>query len=156
MLDLNAHKDEEEAFIEHVCGSGCNIHTHEDEETAFIGHGPKSSKTVSSQNVPMSKRPHLIVETCKVGDKRTILHSSERGRNLVVLLAIYDYGKLKYKNWINEKKKKRCQNMPEIVFFRGEVSEIQCLTFQRNNANPYEMYKNCILLNIVFHTIIVF
>ena len=104
MLDLNAHKDEEAAFIGHVRESGCNINTHEDEEAAFIGHVPKSSKTVSSQNVPKSKRPHLIFETCKVGDKRAILHSSERRRNLAVLLALYDYGKLKYKNWINEKK----------------------------------------------------
>ena len=85
----------------------------------LLGTGPKAARRCPVKTSPSQKRPHLIVETCKVGDKRTILHSSERGRNLVVLLVIYDYGKLKYKNWIHEKKQKRCQNMPEIVFFWG-------------------------------------
>ena len=29
------------------------------------------------------------------------------------------------------------------MFFRG-VSEIQCVTFQQDNVNPYEIYNNCI------------
>ena len=45
--------------------------------------------------------------------------------------------------------------MAEIVFLRG-VSEIQCLVYQQNNANPFEICKNWIQVNMVFHVIILF
>ena len=45
--------------------------------------------------------------------------------------------------------------MAEIVFLRG-VSEIQCLVYQQNNANPFETCKNWIQVNMVFHVIILF
>ena len=47
------------------------------------------------------------------------------------------------------------ENMAEIVFLRG-VSEIQCLVYQQNNANPFEICKNWIQLNMVFHVILIF
>ena len=45
--------------------------------------------------------------------------------------------------------------MAEIVFFRG-VSEIQCVIFQQNNVNPYEIYNNYVELSIDFHNMIIF
>ena len=45
--------------------------------------------------------------------------------------------------------------MAEIVFLRG-VSEIQCLVYQQNNVNPFEICKNLVHLNMVFHVIIIF
>ena len=45
--------------------------------------------------------------------------------------------------------------MAEIVFLGG-VSEIQCLVYQQNNANPFEICKNWIQVNMVFHVIILF
>ena len=45
--------------------------------------------------------------------------------------------------------------MAEIVFLRG-ISEIQCLIYQQNNVNPFEIFKNWIQLNRVFRVIIIF
>ena len=56
---------------------------------------------------------------------------------------------------VGDKKQNKTVNMAEIVFFRG-VSEIQCVIFQQNNVNPYEIYNNHIELSIVFHTMITF
>ena len=56
---------------------------------------------------------------------------------------------------VSDKKQNKTVNMAEIVFFRG-VSEIECVIFQQNNVNPYEIHNNYIELNIVFHTMIVF
>ena len=66
----------------------------------------------------------------------------------------------KYKNcmrlWLlGDKKANKTENMAEIVFLRG-VSEIQCLVYQQNNVNPFEICKNLIQLSMVFHIIIIF
>ena len=45
--------------------------------------------------------------------------------------------------------------MAEIVFLRG-VSEIQCLVYQQDNVNRFEIYNNWIQLNMVFHAIVIF
>ena len=58
---------------------------------------------------------------------------------------------------VGDKEQNKTANMGEIVFFRGGgVSEIQCVIFQQNNVNPYEIYNNYIELSIVFHTMITF
>ena len=36
------------------------------------------------------------------------------------------------------------------------VSEIQCLVYQQNNVNPFEICKNLIQFNMVFDVIIIF
>ena len=48
--------------------------------------------------------------------------------------------------------------MAEIVFLRGGGggSEKQCLIYQQNNVNPFEISKYWIQLNMVFHVIIIF
>ena len=56
---------------------------------------------------------------------------------------------------VGDKKANKTENMAEIVFLRG-VSEIQCLVYQQNNVNPFEICKNWIQLNMVFHVIIIF
>ena len=56
---------------------------------------------------------------------------------------------------VGDKKQNKTVNMAEIVFFRG-VREIQCVIFQQNDVNPYEIYNNYIELSIVFHTMIIF
>ena len=56
---------------------------------------------------------------------------------------------------IGDKRQNKTVNMAKIVFFRG-LSEIQCVIFQQNNFNPYEIYNNYIELSIVFHTMIIF
>ena len=66
----------------------------------------------------------------------------------------------KYKNCmrlrlLGDKKAKTTENMAEIVFLRG-VSEIQCLVYHQNNVDPFEICKNWIHLNMVFHVIIIF
>ena len=66
----------------------------------------------------------------------------------------------KYKNCmrlrlLGDKKANKTENIAEIVFLRG-VSEIQCLVYQQNNVNPFEICKNLIQLNMVFHVIIIF
>ena len=66
----------------------------------------------------------------------------------------------KYKNCmrlrlLGDKKAKTTENMAEIVFLRG-VSEIQCLVYLQNNVDPFEICKNWIHLNMVFHVIIIF
>ena len=38
----------------------------------------------------------------------------------------------------------------------GGVSEIQCLVYQQDNVNPFEICNNWIQLNMVFHVIIIF
>ena len=58
---------------------------------------------------------------------------------------------------VGDKKQNKTVNMAEIVFFRGEwVSEIQCVLFQQNNVNPYEIHDKYIELSILFHTMIIF
>ena len=52
----------------------------------------------------------------------------------------------KYKNcmrlWLlGDKKANKTENMAEIVFLRG-VSEIQCLVYQQDNVNPFEICNN--------------
>ena len=66
----------------------------------------------------------------------------------------------KYKNCmrlplLGDKKANKMENMAGIVFLRG-VSEIQCLVYQQNRVNPFEICKNLIQLNMVFHVIIIF
>ena len=66
----------------------------------------------------------------------------------------------KYKNCmrlrlLGDKKANKTQNMAEIVFLRG-VSEIQCLVYQQDNVNPFEICNNWIQLNMGFHVIIIF
>ena len=66
----------------------------------------------------------------------------------------------KYKNCmrlrlLGDKKANKTENMAEIVFLRG-VSEIQCLVYQQNNINPFEICKNLIQLNMVFDVIFFF
>ena len=56
---------------------------------------------------------------------------------------------------LGDKKANKTENMAEIVFLQG-VSEIQCLVYQQNNANPFEICKKWIQLNMVFHVIIIF
>ena len=56
---------------------------------------------------------------------------------------------------VGDKKANKTENMAEIVFLRG-VSEIQCLVYQQNNVNPFEICKNWIQLKMVFHVIIIF
>ena len=56
---------------------------------------------------------------------------------------------------LGDKKANKTENMAEIVFLRG-VSEIQCLVYLQNSVNPFEICKNWIQLNIVFHVIISF
>ena len=56
---------------------------------------------------------------------------------------------------LGDKKANKTENIAEIVFLRG-VSEIQCLVYQQNNVNPFEICKNLIQLNMVFHVIIIF
>ena len=55
---------------------------------------------------------------------------------------------------LGDKKANKTENMAEIVFLRG-VSEIQCLLFQHNNVNPFEICKNLIQLNMVFDVMII-
>ena len=43
------------------------------------------------------------------------------------------------------KKQTRRQNMAEIVFSWGVISEIKCIIFNENNDNPYE--TTIIILN---------
>ena len=66
----------------------------------------------------------------------------------------------KYKNCtrlqlLGNYKVNKTENMAEIVFLWG-VSEIQCLVYQQNNVNPFEICKNWIQLNMVIHVIIIF
>ena len=66
----------------------------------------------------------------------------------------------KYKNCmrlrlVGDKKANKTENMAEIVYMRG-VREIQCLVYQQDNVNPFEVCKNWIQLNMVFHVIIIF
>ena len=66
----------------------------------------------------------------------------------------------KYKNCmrirlLGDKKANKTENMAEIVFLRG-VSEIQCLEYQQNNVNPFEICKNLIQFNMIFDVIIIF
>ena len=56
---------------------------------------------------------------------------------------------------LGDKKANKTENVAEIVFLRG-VSEIQCLVYQQNNDNPFEICNNWIQLNMVFHVIIIF
>ena len=56
---------------------------------------------------------------------------------------------------VGDKKANKTENMAEIVFLRG-VSEIQCLVYQQDNVNPFEICKNWIQLNMVFHVIKIF
>ena len=56
---------------------------------------------------------------------------------------------------LDDKKANKTENMAEIVFLRG-VCEIQCLVYQQNNVNPFEIRKNLIQLNMVFDVIIIF
>ena len=56
---------------------------------------------------------------------------------------------------VGDKKQNKTVNTAEIVFLRG-VSEIQCVIFQQNHVNPYEMYNNYINLGIDFHSMIIF
>ena len=56
---------------------------------------------------------------------------------------------------VGDKKANKTENMAEIVFLRG-VSEIQCLVYQQNSVNPFEICKNWIQLSMVFHVIIIF
>ena len=56
---------------------------------------------------------------------------------------------------VGDKKANKTENMAEIVFLRG-VSEIQCLVYQQDNVNPFEICKNWIQLNMVFYVIIIF
>ena len=69
----------------------------------------------------------------------------------------------KYKNCtrlrlLGDKIASKTENMAEIVFFLGGggVSEIHCLVYHKNNDNPFEICKNWIQLNTVFHVIIFF
>ena len=55
---------------------------------------------------------------------------------------------------LGDKKANKTENMAEIVFLRG-VSETQCLLFQQNNVNPFEICKNLIQLNMVFDVMII-
>ena len=56
---------------------------------------------------------------------------------------------------LGDKKANKTENMAEIVFLRG-VSEIQCLLYQQNNVNPFEICKNLIQLNMVFDIVMTF
>ena len=56
---------------------------------------------------------------------------------------------------VGDKKANKTENMAEIVVLQG-VSEIQCLVYQQDNVNPFEICKNWIQLNMVFHVIIFF
>ena len=54
----------------------------------------------------------------------------------------------KYKNCmiirlLGDKKANKTENMTEIVFLQG-VSEIQCLVYQQNNVNSFEICNNWI------------
>ena len=67
----------------------------------------------------------------------------------------------KYKNCmrlrlLGDKKANKTENMAEIEFLRGGGSEIQCLVYQQDNANPFEICNNWIQLNMVWHVIIIF
>ena len=55
---------------------------------------------------------------------------------------------------VGDKKANKTENMAEIVFLRG-VSEIQCLVYQQDNVNPFEICAKWIELNMVFHVIII-
>ena len=66
----------------------------------------------------------------------------------------------KYKNCmrlrlLGDKKANKTEIMAEIMFLRG-VSEIQCLIYHQNNVNPFEICKNWIKLNMVFHVMMFF
>ena len=66
----------------------------------------------------------------------------------------------KYKNCmrlrlLGDKKAIKTENMAEIVFLRV-VSEIQCLVYQQDNVNPFEICNNWIQLNMVFDAIVIF
>ena len=54
---------------------------------------------------------------------------------------------------VGNKKQTRRYNIAETVFWLG-ASEIQCIIFQQNNVNAYEINNNYIELSIVFHTMI--
>ena len=62
----------------------------------------------------------------------------------------------RYKNCMilrlfGDKKANKTKNMAQHVFLRGEgVSETQCLIYQQNNVNPFEICCNWIQLNTVF------
>ena len=73
----------------------------------------------------------------------------------------------KYKNCmrprlLGDKKANKTENMAESVFLReggwggGGVSDIQCLIYQENNVNPFQICKNWIQLNMVFYVITLF
>ena len=55
---------------------------------------------------------------------------------------------------LGDKKANKTENMAEIVFLR-RISEIQCLVYQQDNVNPFEICNNWIQMSIVFHVIIV-
>ena len=66
----------------------------------------------------------------------------------------------KYKNCmrlrlLGDKKTNKTENMAGNRVFAG-VSEIQCLVYQQNNVNPFEICKNLIQFNMVFDVIIIF
>ena len=66
----------------------------------------------------------------------------------------------KYKNCmrlrlLGDKKANKMKNMAEIMFLLG-VSDIQCLIYQQNNVNPFQICKNWIQLNMVFYVIALF
>ena len=53
----------------------------------------------------------------------------------------------------NDKKANKTENIAEIVFLGGGGSEIQCLVYQQNNVNPFEICKNWFQLNMFFYVI---
>ena len=75
---------------------------------------------------------------------------SEQVKNgLSCSLVICDYGKVQVKYCmrlqpLGDKKANKTENMAEIVGVRGGggVSEIQCLVYQQDNVNPFEICNN--------------
>ena len=76
----------------------------------------------------------------------------QMGNVLNFSLVICDYGKVQELYDTRDKKANKTKNMAQHVFLRGGggVSEIQCLIYQQNNVNPFEICSNWIQLSTVF------
>ena len=96
---------------------------------------------------------------CKIEDKLDSTVSEQVENGMSCSLVICDYGKVQelYETFGYLAIKKRTRRKIWLKScFCGGVSEIQCLVYQQNNVNPFEICKNWIQLNMVIHVIIIF
>ena len=85
----------------------------------------------------------------KIGDKVESTVSEQVNTDQYCSLVICDYRKVHELYDTSNKTGK----LVEIVFLRGGVSEIECLKYQQNNVNPFQICNNWIQLSMLCHVI---